>query len=72
MEKEGYRREKVNWFREHVDTIVILSSFAVCFWTLNEKINNLDKDVAIIKTVMMMKGIMPQEMCYEKQNEVKQ
>jgi hypothetical protein len=69
---------KKNWFKQHADTIVILSSFAWCFWTLNEKVNDkfsvlskeiseVKTDVAIIKTVMLMKNIMPSELaCHEK------
>ena len=57
--------EKKNWFKEHADTIVILGSFAFCFWTLNEKMNDqfnqLNKDMAVIKTVLIMKNIMPTE-----------
>lgn len=54
-------KEKKNWWKEHADTIAILGTFAICFWTLNEKINSIDKDVAVIKTVMVMKNIMPNE-----------
>lgn len=53
----------MEWFKSHADTLVILSSFALCFWTLNEKINVIEKDMAIIKTVLIMKNIMPNELC---------
>jgi hypothetical protein len=52
----------MDWFKKHADTLVILGSFALCFWTLNEKINTIEKDVTIIKTVLVMKNIMPSEM----------
>lgn len=56
----------MDWFKKHGDTIVILSSFALCFWNMNEKFNDkfnaLEKDMAIIKTVLIMKNIMPSEM----------
>lgn len=52
----------MEWFKEHADTLVILSSFALCFWHLNEKINSIDKEIAIIKTVLVMKNIMPNEL----------
>ncbi len=51
-----------SWFAKHVDTIIILGTFATCFWTLNEKIDRIDKDLAVVKTVLIMKNIMPQEM----------
>lgn len=60
----------MEWFKQHGDTIAILSTFALCFWHLNEKINTVEKDVAIIKTVLIMKNLMPQELAVrEKVNE---
>jgi hypothetical protein len=59
----------MDWFKKHADTIVILGSFALCFWTMNEKINErfnaLEKDLAIIKTVLIMKNIMPAELAHK-------
>ena len=52
----------MEWFKNHADTIAILSTFAFCFWNLNEKINQIDKEVAIIKTVMILKNILPYEL----------
>jgi hypothetical protein len=64
----------MEWFKQHADTLVILSSFALCFWHLNEKINSLDKEVskelAIIKTVLLIKNIMPSELA-NKNEEIK-
>lgn len=56
--------EKNSWFREHADTIAILSMFALCFWNLNEKMNTklgeIERELAIIRTVLVMKNIMPE------------
>lgn len=52
----------MDWLKQHADTIVILSSFAVCFWTMNEKINQIDKDVTVIKTMLLLKNILPTEL----------
>ncbi len=56
----------MNWFKQHADTIAILGTFAMCFWTLNEKVNtgfsSLEKDITIIKTVLVMKNIVPHEL----------
>jgi len=61
----------MEWFKKHADTVVILGSFALCFWTMNEKMNDrlnqIDKDLAIIKTVLIMKNIMPQELATHKE-----
>lgn len=56
----------MEWFKNHSDTIVILSSFAFCFWILNEKINDIGKDVAMIKRVLVMKNMMPAELAKSK------
>lgn len=70
MEKEERKDNAISWFTKHADTLVILGSFAVAFWTLNEKISSIEKDLAIVKTVLIMKNIMPQEVC--KNAEIKQ
>ena len=53
---------EMDWFKKHADTLVILSSFAMCFWVLNEKISQVEKDITVIKTIMVMKNIMPTEL----------
>jgi hypothetical protein len=61
----------MEWLKQHADTIVILGSFALCFWTLNEKMNDkfnsIEKDLAVIKAVMVMRNIMPNELCQHEQ-----
>ncbi len=52
----------MDWFKKHADTFAILGTFALCFWNMNEKINAIEKDVTIIKTVLIMKNIMPNEL----------
>ena len=67
----------MDWFKKHADTIVILGSFALCVWNINEKMNDnfatmekemnsrfssLEKDMAIVKTAMIMQNMMPAEL----------
>lgn len=56
----------MDWFKKHADTITILGTFALCFWTMNEKMNTrfnaLEKDITIIKTCLIIKNIMPAEL----------
>jgi hypothetical protein len=59
----------MEWFSKHVDTVVILTAFASAVLWMNGKFNELDarsasmeKDIAIIKTVMVTKNIMPCEL----------
>jgi hypothetical protein len=53
---------KSNWFKEHADTITIVSTFIACFWMLNSRISVIEKDLTVIKTVLCMKNIMPSEL----------
>jgi len=52
----------MDWLKQHADTIAIIATFVGCFWNLNTKINEIEKDVTIIKTVLVMKNIMPTEL----------
>lgn len=52
----------MNWFTQHADAIAVLTTFAVGFYILNSKINDIEKDLTVIKTVMIMNHIMPQEL----------
>jgi hypothetical protein len=55
--------------KKHIDTIIILTAFASALLWINGKFNDLEKEiylvkteVAILKTVMVMKNIMPSEL----------
>lgn len=59
----------MDWFKKHVDTVIILGAVAGSMLWMNGKFNeveqkiaNLDKEVAIIKTVLILKNIMPQDL----------
>ena len=54
--------EKINIFTRHMDTLIIVSSILGAVMWNNMKFNELEKDVAIIKTVLVMKNIYPQEL----------
>lgn len=49
-------------FKKHVDTVIILSAFAASVLWMNGKFNEIEKDMTIIKTVLIMKNIMPIEL----------
>lgn len=55
--------------KKHIDTIIILGAFASCIMWMNgrfddlqKQITSLDKDVAVIKAVMVMQKILPSEL----------
>lgn len=55
----------MDWFKKHVDTVIILTAFASSILWMNGKFNDLEKDITIIKTVLIMKNIMPCELAVE-------
>ena len=55
----------MEWFKKHVDTVLILGAFAGCVLWMNGKFNEIEKDITIIKTVMIMSNIMPREYASE-------
>lgn len=52
----------MDWFKKHADTVIIVSSIVgACLW-MNGKFSELEKDMAVIKAVLIMKNIMPAEL----------
>jgi hypothetical protein len=59
----------MEWFKKHTDTVIILTAFAASILWMNGKFNDIDnrffeleKDIAIVKTVLIMQKIMPAEL----------
>lgn len=52
----------MDWFKIHADTMIILGAFAASILWMNGKFNDIEKDITIIKTVLIMKNIMPVEL----------
>lgn len=59
----------MNWFKKHTDAFMIIAAIIGAMIWMNTKFNEVDKkfseierELAIIKTVMIMKGIMPVEL----------
>ncbi len=52
----------MEWFKKHTDMIIMLSAFATSMLWMKGKFNDIEKDIAIIKTVLVMKNIMPCKM----------
>ena len=49
----------MNLFQKHVDTIIVLGGiFSSVLWMNHE----LEKDMAVVKAVLIMKNILPQEL----------
>jgi phosphosulfolactate synthase (CoM biosynthesis protein A) len=65
------KEESMDWIKKHVDTVVVLGGILTSVLWMNgkfneieNKINELEKEIIIIKTVMIMKNIMPTELAY--------
>lgn len=59
----------MEWFKKHTDTVIILGGIlASVFWMngkfsdVDKRFSNLEKEMAVVKTVMVMKQIMPPEL----------
>ena len=58
----------MEWFKKHADTVTVLGGILLAvlwmngkFSDVNENFSSLEKEIAVIKTVLIMKEIMPVE-----------
>lgn len=58
----------MDWFKKHVDAAVTIGLMASGFLWMNSKFNDLEKEMAIVKTVLIMKNIMPVELAISGDN----
>ena len=59
----------MQWMTKHMDTVAILTSVIGCCLWMNTRFNDMDReisslrtDMAVMKTVLIMKEIMPREL----------
>ena len=52
----------MEWLKKHVDMVIILTAFASSILWMNGKFNEIEKDLTIVKTVLILKNIMPIEL----------
>ncbi len=45
--------------KKHVDTVIVLGGILASVLWMNGKFNQIEKEIAIMKTVLIIKGIMP-------------
>lgn len=65
----------MEWFKKHVDTVVVLGGILASVLWMNARFNEVDtrftsieKDIVMIKTVLIMKNIMPTELASKHEN----
>lgn len=59
----------MDWFKKHTDTVIVLAGIiSSVLWMnhkfneVNQRFNDMEKDIVMIKTVLIMKNIMPTEL----------
>jgi hypothetical protein len=57
----------MDWVKKHTDLIIMLSAFASSMLWMNGKFNDIEKDICVIKTVMVLKNIMPVELAQKEE-----
>ncbi len=57
------RRIFMDWIKKHVDTVAVLGGVLAAVLWMNGQFNEVKKELAIIKTVLIIKGIMPESLC---------
>lgn len=65
----------MEWFKQHVDTVIVLGAILSSVLWMNGKFSHIDykfsyieKEMAIMKTVLIMQKIMPAEMAKTDKN----
>jgi hypothetical protein len=58
-----------NFLKKHADTIsvmlTIITSLILSLTWINSKFNDIEKEIAVVKTVLIMKNIYPVELAKE-------
>lgn len=59
----------MEWVKKHVDTVIILGGIlSSVFWMngkfteVDHKLAEMEKDMSVIKTVLILKGILPMDL----------
>jgi hypothetical protein len=53
--------------KKHVDTVVIVTAIVGSMLWMNGKLNQIEKEIAIIKTVLVKKQILPPELALKEE-----
>jgi len=52
----------MEWLKKHTDTVIVVGAIVGSMLWMNGKFNDLEKDIAVIKAVLVMKNILPAEL----------
>ena len=65
---KNLKENSMECFKKHTDTVIILSAIVSSLLWMNGKFNTLEKDMAVIKAVLVTKNIMNSELIAKKEN----
>lgn len=60
--KNQNEEKRLEWIKKHTDTVIVVSAIVGSMLWMNGKFNELEKDMAVIKAVLVMKNILPAEL----------
>lgn len=52
----------MDWLKKHADTAIVLTALLTSVLWMNGKFASLEKDMAVVKTVLIMRNMMPPEL----------
>lgn len=56
----------MDMIKKHVDTVIVLGGILSSVIWMNGRLATIEKDLAVIKTVLIMKDLMPKELASDK------
>ena len=56
-------KDNWKWLKQHADTIVVLGAILGSFLWMNGKFNSIELRLNTIETVLIVKGVMPSQIC---------
>jgi len=59
----------MEWFKKHADTVVVLGAIISSIAWMNGRFSQIDKEILMIKTVLLVKGIYPSELAINNQKD---
>ena len=52
----------MDWFKKHTDAVMIIGAISASMIWMNCKFNEIEKDIAVMKAVLVLKNILPVEL----------
>ncbi len=70
----------MDWIKKHTDSVIVVGAILTSVLWMNTRFNeidknfsDIDKEISVIKTVLIMKNVMPIELaCHKDENKVKE